>query len=88
MKYYIGMDVGATTMRIRIADETGNLLVEHEGEGGTVNVAGYEYVAAVYRRELEAALAKKGLSKEDCICLCAGACGVDSPALRENTSSL
>jgi N-acetylglucosamine kinase-like BadF-type ATPase len=88
MKYYVGMDVGATTMRIKIADESGNILVEHEGEGGSVNVWGYDHILEVYRRELNAALAKKNLAYEDCICLCAGATGVDNEELQEIYTNL
>lgn len=88
MKYYVGMDVGATTMRIKLADENGNILLERESEGGSVNVLGYDYVANLYRTGLNAALGEKGLAIEDCICLCAGACGIDSDELQETYTKM
>lgn len=88
MKYYVGMDVGATTMRIKIADENGNFLLEHESEGGSVNVYGYDYVQNLYRNGLGDALAEGGLVPGDCVCLCAGATGVDNPELHETYTRL
>lgn len=81
MGYYIGMDVGGTYARIKIADAAGHVLHAAEGDGGTISAAGYEEMHSRFLRLVQPALDHCGLKPQDCAGLCLGASGIDSPEL-------
>lgn len=81
MKYIMGMDVGGTTARLKLADITGELLGQYECAGITSYVAVYSQRLEHYRLLILPALKKHALTAADCAGLCAGASGVDTPQL-------
>lgn len=88
MRYYMGMDVGGTYARVKLADENGRPLGSFTGEGATLSTSPYEVVKARYHKIVGEALAKLHLSPGDCLGLCLGAAGIDTEELREATLSL
>ena len=82
MLYYLGLDVGGTHARLKIADEKGRELTAKEGLGGTMPVLGYEETCRRYRLLIEPALNELGLTPTQCGGLCLGAAGIDSDELR------
>ena len=82
MGYFIGMDVGGTYARLKIVDRAGRTLHESEGKGGTISSAGLDKMKERVDRLLSPALHASALSPRDCLGLCLGASGIDSPELR------
>lgn len=78
--YYIGMDVGGTHLRLLLEHATGGAARLYDGQGCSLNVAGYEQTYAAYAKVLHPALEQNGVRPQDCIGFCAGAAGVDTPA--------
>lgn len=74
----IGMDVGGTTARIRVADRHGRVLCEAEDQGGTLPGVGREELERRLGRLIRHALSVSGKTPEDCERLCIGASGVDT----------
>lgn len=81
MGYYIGMDVGGTYARIKIADAAGHVIHTAEGDGGTLSTAGYAAMHRRFLRLIQSALDHCSLKPHDCAGLCLGASGIDSPEL-------
>ncbi len=84
MGYFIGMDVGGTYARLKIVDQAGHALHESEGKGGTISSAGLDKMKERFNRLLMPALCACSLSPRDCLGLCLGASGIDSPELRRS----
>lgn len=88
MNYYIGMDVGGTYARIKLADSRGQTLGEFTGRGCTLNVEGLEESERRYRELVLSALEHLQLSVQDCRGLCTASSGVDSPELAQNCEKI
>jgi Predicted N-acetylglucosamine kinase len=82
MRYYIGMDVGGTYARLKLADAHGQVLGTYENKGGTITSTSYETVRERYHTLIKRALDAHHLSAKDCVGLCLGASGIDTDALR------
>lgn len=85
--YYIGMDVGGTHLRLKLADAYRSILGEFEGPGCSLNLAGYEGLKRLYGESILHALSKHGYTPDECLGLCVGAAGVDSAELAEQYRS-
>lgn len=81
MQYFIGMDVGGTYARMKVADNAGKIIGAFEGQGGTISSASFETVQARYNALIRGALNALGLDAKDCAGLCLGASGIDTEAL-------
>lgn len=81
MYYYIGMDIGGTYARMKLADSDGKILGEFTGRGCTLNVEGLAESEQRYRNLILSSLEQIGLSVQNCGGICAAASGVDSPEL-------
>ncbi|MFA9381248.1 MAG: N-acetylglucosamine kinase [Acetanaerobacterium sp.] len=82
MKYLIGMDVGGTAARLKIADLSMQPVGEWQDAGITAYTLANEDRNARYRALILSALEECGLARKDCAGLCVGASGVDSPQLK------
>lgn len=82
MGYYIGMDVGGTYARLKIVNEAGEQLHVCEGQGGTIASVGFDKMRERFRSLLLPALEHAMLQPADCLGLCLGASGIDSPELK------
>lgn len=80
---YIGMDVGGTHLRLKLADESHIVRYVFDGKGCSLNTSGYLTVKKLYGDALSGALEKNGYTPGDCMGLCVGAAGVDSEYARE-----
>ena len=78
----VGMDVGGTTARVRMADEDGNTLYEAEGPGGTLAGIGEEKLTERFRLLLDQAMRCAGTDVSQCARLVLGASGVDTEELK------
>lgn len=85
--YYIGMDVGGTHLRLKLADAYRNILGEYEGPGCSMNLAGYAELKRRYGETIYRALSRHGYTPAKCLGLCVGATGVDSEELAEQYCS-
>lgn len=83
MRYYVGMDIGGTSARIKAVGEDQRILGEYTGKGCTFNTCGYEVSSQIYREVVLTSLHEWNLLPEDCVGLCAAVSGVDSPELEE-----
>lgn len=83
MRYYIGMDVGGTHGRLKLADAAGNTLGSYADQGGTITSATYDIVRGRYKSLITQALSAHGLAAGQCAGLCLGASGIDTPELHE-----
>lgn len=83
MGFYIGMDVGGTYARLKVADERGHTLCEKDGRGGTIRSSGYEQMRSRFRTLVLPNLEQLGLEVEDCAGLCLSASGIDSEQLKQ-----
>lgn len=88
MGYYIGMDVGGTYARLKIVNAAGETLLTCEGQGGTITSAGFDSMQERFRALILPALAQCGLAAADCLGLCLGASGIDSPELKVQYESI
>lgn len=82
MKYYMGMDIGGTSARLKIACE-GKEPLEYVTKGCTLSTSGYERARLCYEEAVLPVLKEQGLETGDCAGLCIAASGVDSPAQEE-----
>lgn len=82
MKYYMGMDIGGTSARLKIACE-GKGPREYVTKGCTLSTSGYEGARLCYEEAVLPVLREQGLKTGDCAGLCIAASGVDSPAQEE-----
>lgn len=82
MKYYMGMDIGGTSARLKIACE-GKEPLEYVTKGCTLSTSGYERARLCYDEAVLPVLGKQGLRAGDCAGLCIAASGIDSPAQEE-----
>lgn len=82
MKYYMGMDIGGTSARLKIARE-GKEPREYVTKGCTLSTSGYEGARRCYEEAVLPVLKKQGLRAGDCAGLCIAASGVDSPSQEE-----
>lgn len=83
MHYFVGMDVGGTNARLKLANEKGEMLGEYTGSGCTISTTSFDHVSEVFRKLIETALMEHHLTPQDCEGLCIGASGVDTEDLRE-----
>lgn len=83
MRYCIGMDVGGTHARLKLADTDGKELGIFENKGGTITSASYEVVRGRYHDLIMDSLNAHGLAPENCAGLCLGASGIDTEELHE-----
>lgn len=81
--YYIGMDVGGTHLRLKLADACHRVLEECSAPGCSLNLSGYQELKQQYGAVIRRALDKHGYTPAGCMGLCIGAAGVDSDLLRE-----
>jgi N-acetylglucosamine kinase-like BadF-type ATPase len=81
MGYYIGMDIGGTSARMKLSDAAGKPLGESTGQGCTLNVEGYEETRRRCRELVLTTLQEHYLQPIDCLGICVAASGVDSPEL-------
>ena len=79
MNYYIGMDIGGTHARMKLADSNGEVLGEFTGRGCTLNVEGFAESERRYRELVLKTIERMRLSIRDCGGICIAASGVDSP---------
>ena len=84
MSYYIGLDIGGTYARMKLADSGGQILGEFTGRGCTLNVEGLAESERRYRELVLAALEQLRLPVGEWGGLSAAASGVDSPELVES----
>ena len=82
MRYYLGMDIGGTSARLKIACE-GKEPREYVAKGCTLSTSGYERAKVCYEEAVLPVLREQGLSPGDCAGLCIAASGIDSPAQEE-----
>ena len=87
MRYFLGVDIGATKTHTLIVDETGRAL--GFGESGPANheTVGYEGMFAALRSGLEQALRGAGLSKADIVGAGFGVAGFDWPSEYDDTNA-
>ncbi len=82
MIYYAGLDVGGTYSRVKIEDESGNILGEFLGIGCSISTNGPEKCREIYREIVFSALERCNLLPEDCGGICLAASGIDNESLR------
>ena len=85
---YLGLDVGGTTMRLRVEDEARRRVYEGESRGGTLTGIGREALTERFDDALQAAFHAAAFQPGDAARVCLGASGVDSEALREAYASI
>lgn len=78
MKYYIGMDVGGTSSRLKVQRDDGAILGEFIGKGCTLNVEGTAVSELRYQSLVLKALEELKLSPEDCAGICSASSGIDT----------
>lgn len=83
MNYYIGMDIGGTHSRLKIEDESGNMVGEYLGTGCTINTNGPEKCRELYREAVLSALSHFKLLPEHCTGICVAASGIDNEELEQ-----
>ena len=81
--YYIGMDVGGTHLRLKLADARRAILEECSAPGCSLNLSGYQGMKRQYGAVIRHALEKRGYTPSGCLGFCIGAAGVDSDFLKE-----
>lgn len=81
MIYYAGLDVGGTYSRVKIEDETGNILGEFLGIGCSINTNGPQKCREIYREIVFSALKQCSLLPKDCGGICLAASGIDDKSL-------
>ena len=79
MKYYMGLDVGATKTFCLISDEEGNIKGFGRGSNGSYEVQGVAPAARENRKAVEGALADAGVVLSDIACVGMGVAGADLP---------
>ena len=82
MSFYVGMDVGGTHARLKVANGLGETLYEAESAGGTISSSGHEVMRRRFEHLLVTALQKLKVRASDCCGLCLSAAGVDSRDLQ------
>ena len=75
--YYIGMDVGGTHLRLKLADARRAILEECSAPGCSLNLSGYQGMKRQYGAVIRHALEKRGYTPSGCLGFCIGAAGVD-----------
>ncbi len=88
MNYFIGMDVGGTSARLKLADESGKVLGEYTGQGCTLITTSFDYVLTQFRTVIEKALGEHRLTPQTCLGLCIGAAGIDTEEQREQYTQI
>lgn len=83
MKYFLGMDVGASKTHALIADETGVCLGFGRSAGGNHQVVGYAVLAAILKKTLEQACEMAGIGVDQIAGAGFGIAGYDFPSDRE-----
>ncbi len=82
MKYWMGMDIGGTSARLKIARE-GEEAREYFTKGCTLSTVGYEKTKQCYEKAVLPVLESLDLKPEDCAGLCIAASGIDSAGQEE-----
>jgi N-acetylglucosamine kinase-like BadF-type ATPase len=85
MRYFLGVDVGATKTHALIADENGQACGFGEAGPGNHEGVGYDGLAAALRRAAQEALARAGISMARIAGAGFGVGGYDWPSEREAT---
>ncbi|NMC29909.1 MAG: ATPase, partial [Pelolinea sp.] len=83
MKYFLGMDVGASKTHALIADETGVCLGFGRSAGGNHQVVGYAVLTAILKKTLEQACEMAGIGVDQIAGAGFGIAGYDFPSDRE-----
>lgn len=82
MKYYMGMDIGGTSARMKISRE-GKEPWEYVTKGCTLSTSGYEKAKLCYEEAVLPVLKELKITPGDCGGLCIAASGIDSPGQEE-----
>ena len=77
MKYYMGLDAGATKTFCLVADAQGCIAGFGRGGNGNYENQGVEPAARENRKAVEGALADAGFALEDIACIGMGIAGAD-----------
>ena len=77
MSYYMGMDIGGTSARIRIS-LAGQEAEEYQRTGCTLSTCGYEKAKECYENAVLPVLQEIGVTTLECAGLCIAASGIDS----------
>ncbi len=83
MRYFLGVDVGATKTHALIADETGTCLGFGKAGGGNYQGVGYDGLADVLKRCFDQAVQMAGVSADQIMGAGFGIAGYDFPSDRE-----
>ncbi len=78
MRFYIGMDVGGTNLRLKLRDAAGGPAREYISPSCLINLHEDEQVFTRFSELIMGALRENGFEPADCAGLCIGASGVDS----------
>ena len=82
MEYYMGMDIGGTSARLKISRD-GKEIREEVAKGCTLSTSGYEGAKLCYQQAVLPVLEELKMLPGDCGGLCIAASGIDSPAQEE-----
>lgn len=88
MRYYLGIDGGGTKTLIRIMDHTLTTYDTLTIEGSNISSLGYKITEDILTSGIKKMLDKNNLSVENCLCLCMGAAGVDTPKEKQSVESI
>ncbi|MCM0649025.1 transcriptional regulator [Clostridium swellfunianum] len=80
MNYVIGIDGGGTKTALKLADESGKIILSMEGGPCNINSMGKEAVEKMLKELIGASLEKAKLTMEQIKVLCIGTAGVDRPS--------
>ena len=79
MGYLIGIDGGGTKTKLKIADESGNVLYENAGSAANINSIGVNGVRNNLYNLISESIKKSSISLDNCSGICIGTAGVDRP---------
>lgn len=87
-EYYAGLDVGGTSGRLIICDQSGNVMGEFTAPGCSFNTDGGAKSRLRYRDLVLPALLKQNLAPGSCRGICVAASGIDSPSDEQECRSI